>query len=172
MDNNNLMLEDKNLVKLYQRNVSSVYKMCYIYLKNTADAEDAVQSVFLKFLQAGVSFNDQDHEKAWFITTTRNYCKDVLKSWWRRQRIDLETLPEIVSQDDTEREKEIIISLMSLPEKYKSVLHLYYLENYSVKEIAELLKINESTIRTRLQRGREKLKIHSGGNYYEQECYN
>lgn len=172
MDNNFLLPTDEKLVELYQRNVSRIYKLCYIYLKNAVDAEDAVQSVFLKFLQAGVSFNDQNHEKAWFITTARNYCKDILKSWWKRQRVDLETLPEIVSQDEVDQEKEIIIKLLSLPEKYKSVLHLYYLEGYSIKEIAELLESNESTVRTRLQRGREKLKIHSGGNYFEQKCYN
>jgi RNA polymerase sigma-70 factor (ECF subfamily) len=171
MDDKFLLFTDEELAELYRRNVSRVYRLCYIYLKNAVDAEDALQSVFLKFLQASISFNDEEHEKAWFITTSRNYCKDILKSWWKRQRVDLESLPEIILQDEENLEKEIIIKLMSLPEKYKTVLHLYYIEGYSVKEIAELLGSNESTIRSRMQRGREKLKIHSGGKYFEQKCY-
>lgn len=170
MEDNSLLRTDKELAKMYQRNVNRVYKLCYIYLKNAVDAEDAVQSVFLKLLQTDVYFNDDEHEKAWFITTTRNYCKDILKSWWKRQRVDFETLPEIASQDEDRQEKEIIVKLLALPEKYRVVLHLYYLEDYSVKKIAEFLGSNESTIRSQLQRGREKLKIDLGGKDFGQKA--
>jgi RNA polymerase sigma-70 factor (ECF subfamily) len=163
MEDNSLLRTDKELAEMYQRNVNRVYKLCYIYLKNAVDAEDAVQSVFLKLLKSNIYFNDCEHEKAWFITTTKNYCKDILKSWWKRQRVDFETLPEIASRDEDKQEKEIIVKLLALPEKYRVVLHLYYFEEYSVKEIAELLGRNESTIRSQLQRGREKLKIKLGG---------
>lgn len=163
MEDNSLLRTDKELAEMYQRNVNRVYKLCYIYLKNAVDAEDAVQSVFLKLLQTDVCFNDDEHEKAWLIITTRNYCKDMFKSWWKRQRVDFETLPEIASRDEDMQEKEIIAKLLALPEKYRVVLHLYYLEDYSVKEIAEILGNNESTIRSQLQRGREKLKINLGG---------
>lgn len=163
MEDNSLLRTDKELAKLYQRNVNRVYKLCYIYLKNAADAEDAVQSIFLKLLRSNVYFNDYEHEKAWFITTTKNHCKDILKSWWKRKRVDFETLPEIASQAEYKQEKKIIVKLLALPEKYREVLHLYYFEEYSVKEIAELLKRNESTIRSQLQRGREKLKNDLGG---------
>ncbi|MCR6546941.1 RNA polymerase sigma factor [Dehalobacterium formicoaceticum] len=169
MGDNSLLRTDKELAEMYQRNVNRVYKLCYIYLKNAVDAEDAVQSVFLKLLQSNVYFNDYEHEKAWFITTTKNYCKDILKSWWKRQRVDFETLPDIASQDKDKQEKEIIAKLLALPEKYRVVLHLYYLEDYSVKEIAKILGRNESTIRSQLQRGREKLKIDLGGKDLEQK---
>ena len=171
MENNSLLRTDKELAEMYQRNVNRVYKLCYIYLKNAVDAEDAVQSVFLKLLQSNVYFNDYEHEKAWFITTTKNHCKDILKSWWRRQRVDFENLPHIDSKDEDTQEKEIISKLLALPEKYRVVLHLYYLEGYSVKEIATLLGRNESTIRSQLQRGREKLKIDLGGKGFGQKSY-
>ncbi len=163
MEDNSLLRTDKELAEMYQRNVNRVYKLCYIYLKNAVDAEDAVQSVFLKLLQSNVYFNDYEHEKAWFITTTKNYCKDILKSWWKRQRVDFKTLPDIASQNEDKQEKGIIEKLLALPEKYRVILHLYYLEDYSVKEIATLLGRNESTIRSQLQRGRKKLKIDLGG---------
>lgn len=163
MEDNSLLPIDEEWTELYQRHVSSVYKLCYVYLRNAADAEDVVQSVFLKLLQAKVAFNDYEHEKAWLITAARNHCKDILKSWWKRQRVDLESLPEAASQDEYMEEKEILGKLLALPEKYRVVLHLYYFEDYPVKEIAKSLGHNESTIRSRLQRGREKLRIDLGG---------
>ena len=146
MENNSLLRTNKELAEMYQRNINRVYKLCYIYLKNAIDAEDAVQSIFLKLLQSNVYFNDYEHEKAWFITTTKNHCKDILKSWWKRQRVDFETLPDMASKDEDKQNIEIISKLLALPEKYRVVLHLYYLEDYSVKEIAKLLGRNESTI--------------------------
>ena len=153
------------MAELYQRNINRVYKLCYIYLKNPVDAEDAVQSVFLKLLQSGVYFNDNEHEKAWFITTAKNHCKDILKSWWKRRRIDMETLPD-TAVSERKQETEIMIKFLALPERYKIVLYLYYFEDYSVKEISVLLKRNESTIRSQLQRGREKLKLDLGGKSF------
>ncbi len=169
MGGNSLLRTDKELAEMYQRNVNRVYRLSYIYLKNTVDAEDAVQSVFLKLLQSNVYLNDNEHEKAWFITTTKNYCKDILKSWWRRQRVDPDTLPDVASNDEYNQEKEIISKLLALPEKYRVVLHLHYLEEYSVREIATLLGRNESTVRSQLQRGREKLKIEIGGKGFGQK---
>lgn len=158
MENDSLLRTNRELAEMYERNVSRIYKLSYIYLRNPADAEDTVQSVFLKVLQSNVDFNDYEHEKAWFITTTKNHCKDILKSWWKRKRVDLEKLPEIASNDEYIQEREIIEKLLALPEKYRVVLYLYYLEDYSVKEISELLVRNESTIRSQLQRGRDRLK--------------
>ncbi len=169
MEDNSLLRTDKELVEVYQRNVDRVYKLCYVYLKNAVDAEDAVQSVFLKFLQSNVSFYDSEHEKAWFIATAKNYCKDILKSWWKRQRVDFETLPDIASSNEDQQEKEVILKLLALPERYRVVLYLYYLEGYSVKEIAVHLERNESTIRSQLQRGREQLKIDLGGKDFGHE---
>lgn len=163
MNDNSLLRTDEELADLYRRNVNRVYKLCYIYLKNAVDAEDAVQTVFLKLLQSDVRFHDCEHEKAWLITTSKNHCKDVLKSWWRRQRVDFDSLPEMASPEEDTQATEIIAILLGLPEKYREVLHLFYLEDYSVNEIADILGRNESTVRSQLLRGREKLKIKVRG---------
>ena len=138
-------------------------------MKNAVDAEDAVQSVFLKLLQANVAFENPEHEMAWFITTAKNHCKDIFKSWWKRQRVDFDTLPERFSREEDSPAEEIIAKLLALPEKYRVVLYLYYLEEYSVKEISMVLERRESTIRSQLQRGREKLKSDLGGIGFGQE---
>ena len=163
MEDNSLLRTDKEFVEIYHRNVNIVYKLCYIYLKNSVDAEDAVQSIFLKLLQSNVYFNSCEHERAWLITTAKNHCKDMLRSWWKRKRVDFQTMPDIASRDEYREDKEIIEKLLALPEKYRVVLHLYYIEDYPVKEISKLLDRSESTIRSQLQRGREKLKIDLGG---------
>ena len=171
MENNFSLRTDEELAQVYQRNVNMVYKLCYIYLKDSADAEDAVQSVFLKLLKSHIIFNDHEHEKAWLIVATKNHCKDVFKSWWRQQRVNFDTLPKVASQEEDKQVGEVLTKLLALPEKYRIILHLYYFEEYSVKEISELLGSNESTVRTRLQRGRERLKKDLGGEYFGQKDY-
>jgi len=171
VEENSLLHTELELAEVYRRNVNAVYKLCYIYMKNAVEAEDAVQSVFLKLLQSHVTFTSHEHEKAWLITTSKNHCKDMLKSWWRRKRVDLESLPEIASCDEDKQATEIIEKLLILPEKYRIVLHLYYIEDYSTKEIAGILGRNESTIRSQLCRGRERLKIDLGGeNLGQKSC--
>jgi RNA polymerase sigma factor (sigma-70 family) len=167
MESNSLLRTDKELAELYQRHADLVYRLCYIYLKNPVDAEDAVQSVFLKLIKSQMVFNDHGHEKAWLMVTTRNYCKDILKNWWKTRRVDLDALPEVTSWNSDEPSEKVLAKLLSLPENYKTVLYLYYFEEYSVKEISEMLERKESTIQTQLSRGRERLKIDLGGNYLE-----
>lgn len=148
---------------IYSRNVDAVYRLCHVYLKNRADAEDAVQTAFVKLLQSDVSFGDYAHERAWLLTTAKNCCRDMLKCWWRRQRVDWETLPEPVTPDSAGQDSELLERLFALPGKYRVALYLFYWEEYPVKEIAAMLGSTESTIRSRLQRGREKLKLDLGG---------
>lgn len=140
--------------------------MLYLF-KNPVDAEDAVQSVFIKLIKSHLVFNDHEHEKAWLMVTTRNYCKDVLKNWWKTRRVALDSLPEVSSWNGNESSGKVLARLLSLPEKYKTVLYLYYFEEHSVKEISEMLGLKESTIQTQLARGRKLLKIDLGGNYLE-----
>lgn len=121
MESNSLLRTDKELAELYQRHADLVYRLCYIYLKNPVDAEDAVQSVFLKLIQSQIMFNDHGHEKAWLTVTTRNYCKDVLKHWWKSRRADLDALPEISAWSGEEPSGKVLERLLSLPEKYNII---------------------------------------------------
>jgi len=167
MESNSLLCTDKELAELYQRHADLVYRLCYIYLKNPVDTEDAVQSVFLKLIKSQTVFNGHEHEKAWLMVTARNYCKDIQKNWWKSRRVALHALPEISAWNGNEPSGEVLARLLSLPEKYKTVLYLYYFEEYSVKELSEILGHKESTIQTQLSRGRKRLKIDLGGNYVE-----
>lgn len=88
-----------------------------------------------------------------------------MKSWWKSRRIDIDSLPDVPYWDKHESH-EIMDKLLSLPLKYKTVLYLYYYEGYSVKQISEILNRNESTIRTQLCKGRERLKIDLGGVFH------
>ncbi len=167
MENNSLLRTDKGLAELYQRHVDLVYRLCYIYLKNPVDAEDAVQSVFVKLIKSQMVFNSHEHEKAWLTVTARNHCKDILKSWWKTRRVALDALPEVSSWNGAKPSGEVLAKLLSLPEKYKTVLYLYYFEGYAVKEIAEMLGHKESTIQTQLSRARNRLKVDLGGSILE-----
>lgn len=160
------MREREEVAGAYERHVDLVYRVCYLFLKQKTDAEDAVQSVFLKYLQSPAEFRSREHEKAWLITTAKNTCRDVLRSWWKRKRVEMDHIPEPVSQEDA-RAGEVLEQLWALPEKYRIVLYLHCIEGYSAKETAELLGRSESTVRSQLLRGREKLKHELGGEGLE-----
>lgn len=159
---------DTEFAELYGRNVGVVYKLCYVYLKNSFEAEDAVQTVFLKLLQAEIQFSSKEHERAWLITSSKNQCRDMLKSWWRRRRTSFDSVAQIAQKEGDNCSSKIVAELLELPQKYRVVLYLYYFEDYSIKEITKLIGRNESTIRTQLQRGRELLKNKLGGKIIEQ----
>lgn len=114
MKSSSLLDTDIEFAELYQRHADMVYRLCYIYLKNPVDVEDAVQSVFLKLINTPMVFNDHEHEKAWLTVTTKNYCKDILKHWWRTRRVALEPLPEIVTWNGIEPSGKVVSKLLSL----------------------------------------------------------
>ncbi|MBE6839602.1 MAG: sigma-70 family RNA polymerase sigma factor [Ruminococcus sp.] len=156
--------------EVYERNVDSVYRICLMHLRIVCDAEDATQAVFMKYLKNPRTFSDCEHEKAWFIVAARNHCRDMLRCWWRAKRSDICEVADKTVSFDTE-EDILLEKLMALPPKYKEVLYLYYYEEYSVKEISELIGRNESTIRTQLSVGRERLKIELGGYINERQTH-
>lgn len=133
---------------------SMLLKIAFTYVKNTSDAEDIVQEVFVKILEKEPNFTNKDHEKAWLIRSTINMAKNYLSSSRFRMNLplmeDLSYLPE--------EESGLLEEVMDLPEKYRIVIHLYYYEGYSTKEIASTLGKRSSTIRTQLERGRNLLK--------------
>ena len=132
-----------------------VYRLCFVYLKNKQDADDAYQDVFVKLIEKKPVIKDDSHLKAWLITVTTNHCKNILRfqKFHRSEEIDYDCFPASKTKDD-----QIITLVMDLPLKYRNVLFLYYYEGYSTKEIATLLKSNEATIRTHLKRGKETLR--------------
>ena len=124
-------------------------------LHTPADAEDVVQEVFLKLLSARPHFRDEAHEKAWLIRATLNRASNLRHSA-AYGTAPLEAVPETAAPP--EGENQLLSAVRSLPEKYSAVIHLYYYEGYSIKEIARILTLPAPTVGTRLARGREKLR--------------
>lgn len=140
----------------------TVKRICVLHLKNSSDTEDIFQEVFLKYALSSILFESKEHEKAWMIRVTINQCKDFMKSIFRRKTISLE---EVVSLSDEQKEdyREVLEAVLTLPQKYKDVVYLYYYGGYSAVEIGEMLGKNVNTIYTLLARSREKLKEKLGG---------
>lgn len=143
---------------LYDRQISRVYRLALLLLGSVADAEDVAQTVFLKIWEKNPKFRDADHETAWVLTTTRNQCRDLQKSYYRKHRTAIEDAPEKAVSFVSDADNEIWQALQSLPEKYRVVLYLYYYEGYPVKELSILLSRRESTLQTQLATGRKLLK--------------
>lgn len=134
-----------------------VYRIALQYFGVPQDAEDTVQEVFLRLYTQEKPFEGEDHLRRWLMRVTINVCKDALKSPWRRRRVPLDTVPDQPVFDRPE-ERELYQAVMSLPEKYRTVLNLFYYEELSTKEIAALLDLRQSAVTTRLSRGRALLK--------------
>ena len=147
---------DEAIHRLVERYSPMLLRLACTRLDSTADAEDAVQEVFLKLLTSRPVFRDEEHEKAWLIRATLHRASDIRRQAERRNV----ALDETVTGTDAPPEGESLLlsAVQALPETYSSVIHLYYYEGYSIKEIAKLLRLPASTGGTRLARGRERLR--------------
>ncbi len=155
--------EVNRAVDLY---ADTVRRICMVHLKSYADTEDIFQTVFLKYILSSAAFENDEHEKAWFIRVTINACKDFLKSFFRK---NVDSLDEAVplSVDIAKDHREVLEAVLVLPEKYRDVIYLNYYEGYSAVEIGELLNKNVNTIYTWLSRAKELLRETLGGDYIE-----
>lgn len=133
-----------------------LFKIAFLYVGNSADAEDILQDVFIKYLSGRYSFKNSDHEKAWFIRVTQNKALDFLKRKGRKN-ISLDDI-ENFTYEKNDNSADILREILALPEKYKSSVILYYYNDYSVEEISKILKISKSAVKMRLKRSREILK--------------
>lgn len=124
-------------------------------LRNTADAEDAVQETFIAYTTKSPVFSDKEHEKAWLLKVASNKCRDILRFRNRHQLTELSELEAVVQDDESSH---ILEALMELPEKFRLVLTLYYIDEYKVKEIAEIIRKTPSAVKMRLQKGRKLLE--------------
>lgn len=149
------------LVETY---ADTILRLSYTYLKNTADAQDICQTVFLKLLTAPVDFKNSEHEKAWILRTTANVCKNLLKSAWHRKTCGLDLCAEQPAPDS--EDGSVLVAVNTLPQHYRIIIYLYYYEGYTANDIGEILGIPIGTVHTRLARGRARLKKLLGGTEY------
>lgn len=135
-----------------------VYRLAYARLQSRQDAEDIFQEVFLRYIRKAPVFSDENHAKAWFLRTTINCCKNFWMSAWRRRTVAWteEVLPAYCYE--TEESQMLAEAMAQLPVKDRTLLHLYYYEGLTAKEIAKIQHIPAGTVRMQLSRGRKKLK--------------
>lgn len=143
-----------------------MYKIAYLYLSSADDAEDVMQDVFVKLITKAPKFKNEEHRKAWLIRTTQNKCRDRLKSS-ARKNISIDELNIPSENGNIDAKIDIITEILKLPAMYKSAIILYYYYDYSVNEIAGTLKITTSSVKMRLKRGREILKIELEDYHHE-----
>jgi len=125
-------------------------------MRNSYDTDDIVQNVYLKLHKNIYNLNDDDHAKRWLIRVAINECKNQFLSNWVRRVIPLDET--LVNEVSFEADDKVWQAVMSLPQKYRIVIYLFYYEEYSTSEIAETLKLKEANVRKQLQRARERLK--------------
>ena len=158
------MAADERIGILIEKYGDMILRLCYTYHKNMPDAEDSAQDVFLKILEKLPEFNDEGHERAWMIRVTINTCKSRLRSFRLRRASSLDGV-DIPVMDKYGDDRGVLAAVMALPERFRTVIHLYYYEEYSTPEIARLTGRPETTVRSDLHRARKRLKAVLGGGY-------
>ncbi len=149
-------MTEQEIKEVYERYVDMVYRICFAYLKNIYDTQDAVQDTFVKLMKYKKEFQSEEHRKAWLIVTSSNLCKDRLKHWWNR-RENIAAYESIEGTPGLEVD-ETLQAVLSLPALYKITVYLYYYEGYTTDEIAKILRKPGSTVRNRLSQARKMLR--------------
>lgn len=147
-----------DITQVYNDNKNSVYRLALTYLHSQAEAEDVCHDVFIKLIEHKVSVFP-GKERAWLLTVTANECKNRLKFWSRHKS---EELSADIPVEDTQS-PDILETVMSLSVKERTVIYLYYYEGYATEEIAGILKITASAVRSRMERARKHLKTKLEG---------
>lgn len=132
-----------------------LFRLCLLTLGNTSDAEDALQETLIRYFQKAPIFENSEHEKAWLIKVATNKCKDMLRFHKRHSCVNIEEVNEYTQEITSYG---ILDALMEIPEKFRTVLLLYYIEEYSIREIAQIIGKTSSAVKMRLQKGRRLLR--------------
>lgn len=146
--------QSEKFVQMVNEYSSLLYRTAYIYCKNKMDAEEIVQETYLKYLNKQPCFESKQHERSWFLRVTINLCKDYLRSFWNRNTERYEDHAAY----KMDQSWMLLDMIKKLPEEYRLVIQLYYIEGYETAEIADIIKRSESTVRTRLSRAKQMLK--------------
>lgn len=138
-----------------------ITRISIVNLRNSDDAKDCYQNVFLKLYLREEDFKNSQHLKAWLIRVCLNECHNYQRLFYKTT-IDIEDVL-LCNRDD---ELELLPEVLKLPQKQRNILYLYYYEGYKINEIAEILHLNENTVKSHLKRGRDELKKRIG-DFYE-----
>ena len=154
-------MEQNIVLELYDHYADMVYRIALSYLRSTQDAEDTVQTIFLKLMESDIKIFT-GKERAFLTKVTINHCKNLLSAAKRHESIPLDDVEGILFSQPEDRE--VFRAVMELPEKYRLVVFLHYFEGYSFREIAQSLHIGISAVSMRLYRAKNILKSKIGGD--------
>lgn len=167
---------EKSIESLVRIHADMVYRLALLHMKNRSDADDIFQEVFLRLVKNLSKLENDEHIKAWLIRVTINCCKTQLTSGWNKKMVatDQTILEQTIDGQapSSENENEDIRHIVgTLPNKYRSVIHLFYFEDLSISQIAKTLRIKEGTVKGQLSRGRDMIReiVKKGGASYERE---
>ena len=146
---------DGEIERIVDEYASELFRLCLVMLKNTHDAEDAVQDTLLSYLQRAPEFESRESERSWLLTVAANRCRDSLRRAKRHPSVSMDELTELGATDEHAL---VLDALMALPEKFRLVLTLHYVEGYSTSEIAGMIGRTPSAVKMRLQKGRRLLE--------------
>ena len=160
----------QQIKEIYERQIDRVYRIARVYTGDPHDAEDVAESVFLTVIEKGIDFKSEEHEKAWFITSVRNRCKDLHKSSWHgkvqlvapsdmySEQTEFDTVENSHIDIENEAESKAVRLLMMLPEDQREAVYLCYYEGYTVKEAAKIMGIKETKLRSALTAAKRMLR--------------
>jgi RNA polymerase sigma-70 factor (ECF subfamily) len=151
-------VQNESIETVIQRYKGTVYSVALSYVNSRDDADDIFQEVFLIYFRTNPQFNDEEHRKAWLIRTTINCSKRVVDSTYRKRTVPMDEMEEESFEFQTKEENAVYVALQALPEKYRTVLPLFYFEDMSIDMICKVLDLKSSTVKVQLMRGREMMK--------------
>ena len=149
-------MTDERFTNLARRYMDTVFRVAFSYMKSRADADDITQNVLLKLYRREEEFESDEHLKHWLLRVTVNECKSAFRALWRHHE-DIEDYAETLALPSKEH-SDLFDAVMNLPRKYRVAIYLFYYEGYTTREMGEILGLPETTVRTHLARGREKLR--------------
>ena len=146
---------DKDIERVVTQYADTLYRLCLVIIRNEADAADAVQDTFYKYITRSPSFREPEHEKAWLLRVATNISKNYRRFALMHSHVDIETIYDLHREQPEYR---LMEALSKLPQDYRAVIHLHYYEGYTTNEIASILGISQATALKRLERGRTQIR--------------
>ncbi len=147
----------RSVDEAFQKYGDRVFSAAFSICRCREDADDVVQDTFLKYYLQNRDYIDDTHLKAWLLRVAVNRAKDISRTFWRKNRVSWEEYMDELEFAQPE-DRSLFQAVMSLPERYRTVIHLFYYEEYSVQEIASILGRSQGTVKSQLSRGRQLLK--------------
>ncbi|MGN0605275.1 MAG: RNA polymerase sigma factor [Oscillospiraceae bacterium] len=146
--------------KIVKKYLKDIYAFAFSKVKNKNDAEDITQEVLMQYVSKSPDFENEEHAKHWILKVTENICRNFHKSGWKRYVSFIEETDYELSEESRNIDDKIILddAIKRLPAKYHHIIHLFYYEKLSINEISEILEISVTAVKSRLKRGRDRLR--------------